>query len=104
MCGYTRLNRIRNKVIKSKIGVANIEDKIRYARFRWFGHTRRRSMDAPVRKREMKDRLEHRRSRGRSKKSWNEVIKNDSNTLGLVEEIAQDRRLWRTKIKVTDFG
>ena len=32
MCGHTRLERIRNEVIRSKIGVANIEDKMREVR------------------------------------------------------------------------
>jgi len=100
MCGHTRLDRIRNEVIRSKIGVANIEDKM--ARLRWFDH--RKSMDTPVRKCEMIDRLDHRRNRGKSKKSWSEVIRNDLKTLGLVEDMAQNRRLCRAKIKMADFG
>ena len=104
MCGRTRLKTIRNEVIRSTIGVVNIKDKIREARFRWFGHIRRRSMDAPVRRCEMIDRLEHRRSRGRPKKSWSEVIRNDLKTLRLVDDMAQNKRLWRAKIKVADFG
>jgi len=56
-----------------------------------------------VRRCERIDWLEHRRSRGRSKKSWSEVIKSDLKTLGLVEDTTQDRRLWRAKIKVVDF-
>lgn len=53
MCGHTRLDRIRNVVIGDKVGLASIEHKMRHTRFRWFGHVRRRSMDAPVRRREM---------------------------------------------------
>ena len=34
MCGHTRLDKIRNDVIRGKIGVATIEDKIREARLR----------------------------------------------------------------------
>jgi len=34
ICGHTRLDKIRNKVIGDKIGVASIEDKIREARLR----------------------------------------------------------------------
>jgi len=49
ICGHTRLDKIRNKVIRGKIGVASIEDKIREAQLRWFRHMRRRSMDGPVR-------------------------------------------------------
>ena len=47
MCGHTRFDKIRNGVIRGKIGVAPIEDKIREARLRWFGHVRRRNMKAP---------------------------------------------------------
>jgi len=50
MCGHTRLDKIRNEVIRSKIGVAATEDKMREARLRWFGTIRRRPMDAPVRR------------------------------------------------------
>ena len=32
MCGYTKLDRIRNEVIREKVGVAPIEDKMREIR------------------------------------------------------------------------
>jgi len=38
MCGHTRLDKIKNEVIRGKIGVAPIEGKIREARLRWFSH------------------------------------------------------------------
>ena len=69
ICGHTRLDRIRNEVIRDKIGVTSIENKIREARLRWFGHIRRRNMDAQVRRCERIDRTDYRRSRGRPKKS-----------------------------------
>jgi len=69
ICGHTRLDRIRNEVIRRKIGVASMEDKMRETRSGWFGHVRRRPMDAPVRRCEMIECLEYRRSRGRPKKS-----------------------------------
>jgi len=34
MCGYTRLNRIRNVVISERVGVAPLEDKLRKTRLR----------------------------------------------------------------------
>jgi len=37
MCGHTRLDKIRNKVIRGKTQVVSIEDKMREARLRWFG-------------------------------------------------------------------
>jgi len=104
ICGHTRLDKIRNEVIRDKIGVASIEDKIREARLRWFGHIRRRSLDAQVRRCDKLDRLDYKRSRGRPKKSWSEIIRHDLKTLGLVEDMAQDRRLWRARIKVADYS
>ena len=44
--------------------MAFIEDKTREARFRWFGHIRRRSMDAPLRRCENLDRPDYKWSRG----------------------------------------
>ena len=102
MCGHTRLDKVRNEVIRSKIGVAAIEDKMREARLHWFGHIRRRSMDASVRRWETIECLDHRRHRGRPMKSWRELIRHDLKTLGLVENMAHDRKLWRVRIRVTD--
>ncbi|XP_059311654.1 uncharacterized protein LOC132063211 [Lycium ferocissimum] len=48
MCGHTRRDRIRNGSIWDKVGVATVEDKMREARLRWFGHVHRRCTDAPV--------------------------------------------------------
>jgi len=49
MCVYTRINRIRNGVIRDLVKVAPIEDKVRESRLRWFGHVQR-SVNAPVRR------------------------------------------------------
>ena len=50
MCGFTRLDRIRNDVIRGLAEVAPIEEKMRESRLRWFGHVKRRSVAAPVRR------------------------------------------------------
>ena len=59
-------------------------------------------MDALVRRCEKINRLDY-RSRSRSKKSWSEVISHDLKTLELVEDMAHDRRFWRSRIKVVNF-
>ena len=69
MCGYTRLDRIRNGVIRERVGVAPLVDKLRETRLRWFGHVKRRSVDAPVRRCEAIDLSYYRRGRGRPKMS-----------------------------------
>jgi len=103
ICGHMRLDKIRNEVIRGKIGVVSIEDKIREVRLRWFGHLKGRSGDAPVRRCETIECLDYRRSRGRPKKSWSEVVRHNLRTLGLVEDMTQDRKFWRDRIKVMDF-
>ena len=69
ICGHTTLDKIRNEAMRGKIGVASIEDKMKEARLRWYGHIRRRPWDTPVRRYEMMECPEYRRSRGRPKKS-----------------------------------
>ena len=49
MCGYTRLDRLRNKMIRETIGVRPIEDNLRESRLRWFSHVKRGSVDELVR-------------------------------------------------------
>ncbi|XP_070050511.1 uncharacterized protein [Nicotiana tomentosiformis] len=102
MCGHTRLDKIRNEVIGEKVGVAPVEDKMRDARLRWFGHVKRRSIETPVRKCERLALAGSRSGRGRHRKSWGEVIKRDMAQLELTEDMALDRRVWRSKIRVED--
>jgi len=49
MCGYTRLDKIRNEEIRDLVKVVPIKDKMRETKLRWLGHVKRRSVDAPVR-------------------------------------------------------
>ncbi|VFQ84101.1 unnamed protein product [Cuscuta campestris] len=73
MCGKTRLDRISNEVIRRQVGMAPVEDKLREARLRWFGHVRRRDADAPVRRCERITVIGGSRGRGRPRKNWKEV-------------------------------
>ncbi|XP_026683621.1 uncharacterized protein LOC103514996, partial [Diaphorina citri] len=42
ICGVTRLDRIRNEIIRSKIKVTEISKKIQERRLQWYGHVQRR--------------------------------------------------------------
>jgi len=44
MCGNTR-DKVRNKIILTKIGVAPIEEKMRENYLRWFDRVRRKPTD-----------------------------------------------------------
>ncbi|XP_070008739.1 uncharacterized protein [Nicotiana sylvestris] len=94
-------DRIRNEAIWDRVGVASVEDKMRKSRLRWFEHVKRRSIDALIRRCErlaMESSL--RRGRGRPKKYWGEVIRQDMALLQLTENMTLDRRVWRSRIKV----
>ncbi|XP_070031733.1 uncharacterized protein [Nicotiana tomentosiformis] len=93
ICGHTRLDRIRNEVIRDKVCVAPIDDKMREARLRWFGHVRRRSTYDPVRRCERLTLEDLRRGRGRLKKKWGEVIMQDMTQLQLTEDMTLDRKM-----------
>ena len=102
MFGYTRIDRIRNDVIRYLVKVAPIEDKMRETRLRWFDHVKRKSVNATVRRCEMINIPEGKRGRGRPKKSLEEVIREDLKVVGFTEGLAQNRRLWRDRIKILD--
>ncbi|KAF3685283.1 Sterol 3-beta-glucosyltransferase UGT80A2 [Capsicum annuum] len=92
MCGLTRGDRVRNETIREKVGVTSVECKMREARLRWFGHVKRRGMDAPVRRWERLALDGFRRGRGRPKKYWGEVIRRDMEQLQLTEDMTLDRK------------
>ena len=77
MCGFTRLDRIRNEVIREKVGVAPIEEKLRDARLRWFGCVKRMGVNAPVWRCEVISLIHCRKWGGHPNMSWNEVIRGD---------------------------
>ncbi|PHU29058.1 ABC transporter C family member 2 [Capsicum chinense] len=66
---------------------------MREGRLRWFGHMRRRGVDAPVRRCEGLVMDGFRRSRGRPKKYWREVIRHDMEQPQLTEDMIQDRKV-----------
>ncbi|KAG5583972.1 hypothetical protein H5410_044406 [Solanum commersonii] len=70
MCGLTRRDIIRNEDIHAKVEVTM--DKMRKSRMRWFGHVKRRCMDAPAKRCERLTIEGLRRGRGRPKKYWGE--------------------------------
>jgi len=88
-CGSMILDGIRNETIREKARVAPVEDKIREARLRWFGHVKRRNVNALVRRCEHINLMNYRRGRGGPKTVWNEVIRQDLNFIGLSEDMAQ---------------
>ncbi|KAF3651593.1 hypothetical protein FXO37_17934 [Capsicum annuum] len=86
-------DRVRDEIIREKVGVASVEDKMQEGRLRWFGHVMRWGTDAPVRRCEMLALDGFGRSRGRPKKYWREVIRHDMEQLQLTEDMTLDRKV-----------
>ena len=95
MCGKTKMDKIRNKDIRSLIRVVPIKDKMRENRLQWFDHIGRKLMDAPVRKIEKIDIEQGKKLRGRPKMTWMEVVKKYMKLLELEEKMVVDRNDWR---------
>ena len=71
---------------------------VRRNRLRWCGHVERKA-DGDWVKGCTNLNLEGTRPRGRPKKTWMEVVKNDMKIMGLGRKDAQDRGLWRRGIR-----
>jgi len=81
MCGYTRIDGIRNGVIRDLVKVTPIEDKMREIRLRWFGHVQR-SVNTPVRRCERINIPACKRGRRRPKMSLDKLIREDLKVAG----------------------
>ncbi|KAM1471536.1 hypothetical protein ACFX14_042016 [Malus domestica] len=102
MCGHTRKDKIKNEDIRGKVGVAEIEGKMRENRLRWFGHVQRRPTDAPIRRCDYGTEVQGRRGRGRPRKTLEETLRKDLEYLDLTKDMTQDRAQWRSKIHIAD--
>nr|CBL94163.1 putative RNA-directed DNA polymerase (Reverse transcriptase) [Malus domestica] len=95
-------DKIRNEDIRGKVGVAEIEGKMRENWLRWFGHVQRRPTDAPIRRCDYGTKVQGRKGRGRPRKTLEETLRKDLEYLDLMEDMTQDRAQWRSKIHVAD--
>ncbi|KAG2546542.1 hypothetical protein PVAP13_9KG032757 [Panicum virgatum] len=101
-CGHTRRDRVRNEVIRDRVGVAPIEEKLTQHRLRWFGHVQRRPPEAPVRN-EVLERVDNvKRGRDRHNLTWDESVKRDLKDWNISKEIALDRSAWRLAINMPE--
>ena len=94
MCGVTLKNRISSAELYSRLDVEAVSDVVRRGRLRWFGHVERKSHDDGVSAcRDLE--VEGVKRKGRSRKSWEECVRNDLTLLGLKRDWALDRVRWR---------
>ena len=99
--GVSLMERIENQEIRKRVGVCKITDKARESRLRWYGHVARRDEDSWIRKAHDMG-IEGRRSRGRQKIRWRDVVGRDMNTLDIENDDVHNRQEWRRKTRAAD--
>ena len=92
--GVTRKDKIRNEYIRGTVKVERLGTKMREGRLRWYGHVMRKVLEY-VRRRMMKMELPGRRRRGRPKRRFLDVVKEDMGEVGAKETDVEDRMVWR---------
>ena len=96
--GVTRKSKIRNKYIRSTVKVERLKMKMREGRLRWYGHVMRRDQEYVERKMiEME--LPGKRKRGRSKRRFLDVVKENMEEVGAKKTDGKDRKVWRMIIR-----
>ena len=90
--GVTRKDKIRNEYIRSTVKVERLEMKMRKGRLRWCGHVKRRDQEYVERK-IMEMELPGKRKRGRPKRRFLDVVKEDMGEVGAKETDVEDRKI-----------
>ena len=94
MCGDSLKYRVANVEFYHRLGVESISDVVRRGRLRWFGHLECKKADDRVSACRNIEALAPERKK-RSKKTWEECVRNDTDLLGLKGEWEQDRARWK---------
>ena len=96
--GVTKKDKIRNEHIRSTVKVEQLGMKMREGRLRWYEHVMRRDQEYVGRKMiEME--LSGKRRRGRPKRRFLDVVKEDMKEVGVKEMDIEDRKMWRMMIR-----
>ena len=96
--GVTRKDKIRNEYIRSTVKVERLGMKMREGRLRWYGHVMRRDQEYVERKM-MEMELPGKRRRGRSKRRFIDVVKEDMGEVVAKETDVEDKKAWRMMIR-----
>ena len=94
----TRKDKIRNEYIRSTVKVERLGMKMRNLRLRWYGHVMRKDQEY-VGKRLTEMELPGKRKRGRPKKRFMDVVKEDTREVGAREKDIKNKTLWRNIIR-----
>uniref|UniRef100_A0A914WA90 Reverse transcriptase domain-containing protein n=1 Tax=Plectus sambesii TaxID=2011161 RepID=A0A914WA90_9BILA len=99
--GISLLDHIGNDLIRRRMGIAPIDEKMRERRLQWYGHVLRAAPDTVA---SIAYHLEFdgQRPRGRPKQRWQDTINADIKIIHLCSDDALDRAKWRSMIRKAD--
>ena len=98
MCGVKLKDRLPSKELRERLGIDDTALVLQQNRLRWYGHVLRKDDDDWVKKC-MEHEVEGPRPRGRPKRTWTEVVREDCQDRKLNKEDAMDRCIWKKMIK-----
>ena len=94
--------RVKGKVYSSVVRPAMVHGlermKMREGRLRWYGHVMRRDQEY-IGRRIMEMELPGKRKRGRPKRRFLDVVKEDMGEVGAKETDVEDKKIWRMMIR-----
>ena len=92
-------NSVSNEEVQRRRGVEDLENRLRKARLRWFGHVRRREEGhLHVWTRAVKLEVVGKRMVRRPRKTWRQEVKEDLRHLNIREDMVDNRQSWRRLI------
>ena len=101
MCGIKLKDRLPSKELRERLGIDDIALVLLQNRLCWYGHMLQKEDDDWVKKC-MEYEVEGPTPRGRPKKTWREVVREDCQACKMIKmnkEDAIDRCKWRKMIK-----
>ena len=96
--GVTRKDKIRNEYIRITLKIERLGMKMREGRLTWYGHVMRRDQEYAGRKM-MGLGLMGKRKRGRPKRRFLDIVKEDMEEVGVKETDVEDRKVWIMMIR-----
>ena len=99
--GVTRKDKIRNEYVRGSAKIAKLGGKLRNARLRWYGHVKRRE-EGYVEKRMMEMAVPSRKKRGRPRRRWMDLAREDMERVSAGEGDKADWVKWRTLSRCGD--
>ena len=94
MCGIKLKNRLPSKELRERLGIDDIALVLQQNRLHWYGHVLRKEDDDWVKKC-MEYEVQGPRPRGRPKRTWREVVREDCHAPEMNKVDAIDHCKWR---------